>query len=98
MRRHRTVCAASAYVAGMLPGTGLQIPIITLLTVFLATAFSKPVGALAPSGEALAALVMQTFFVTVGAAGSIAQMLSTAPALFFFSCVQVAVHLGRATT
>jgi hypothetical protein len=30
------------------------------------TAFSKQVGALAPSGEALAALVMQTFFVTAG--------------------------------
>ena len=59
-----------------------------------ASAFSKPVGALAPSGEALAAIVMQTFFVTVGAAGSIAQMMSTAPALFFFSCIQVAFHLG----
>jgi len=44
------VCAVSAYLAGVLPGAGLQIPIITLLTVFLATAFPKPVGALAGSG------------------------------------------------
>jgi len=41
-----------------------------------------------PSREALAALVMQCFFVTVGAAGSIADMVATAPALFFFSVVQ----------
>ena len=31
------VCAVSAYLAGLLPGPGLQIPIITLVTVFLAT-------------------------------------------------------------
>lgn len=89
------ICAAAAYLAGVLPGAGLQIPIITLLAVCLATAFPRRVGGLAPSGEALAALVMQTFFVTVGASGSIRQMLTTAPALFFFSCVQVAVHLGE---
>ena len=38
------VCAVSAYVAGMLPGTGLQIPIITLVTVFLATAAPRAAG------------------------------------------------------
>jgi|TARA_B100001142_G_scaffold316369_1_gene356095 hypothetical protein len=68
------VCALAAYAAKMLPGTGLQIPIITLMTVALATMFPKRVGALAPSGEALATLVMQCFFVTVGAAGSVAQV------------------------
>ena len=36
---------------------------------------------------------MQLFFVTIGASGSIKQMVSTAPALFFFSFVQVMTHL-----
>lgn len=51
-------------------------------------------GALAPAGEGLAAILLQVFFSVVGAAGSVREMLSSAPALFLFSAVQVAVHLG----
>ena len=40
-----------------------------------------------------AAIVMQCFFVVIGASGSIAQMLDTAPSLFFYSFVQVMFHL-----
>ena len=87
-------CALAAYGARALPGTGMQIPLVTLITVGLATAAPRRVGALAPSGEALATIVMQLFFVTVGAAGSVSQMLATAPALFFLSLVQVSTHLG----
>ena len=72
----------------------LMIPVATLLTVACATAFPKRVGALAPSGEALAAIVMQCFFVVIGASGSIRMMLNTAPSLFFYSFVQVTFHLG----
>ena len=87
------VCALSGYVADALPVPGMQIPIITLVSVALATAFPRRVGGLAPSGEALAAIVMQCFFVVIGASGSIAQMLDTAPSLFFYSFVQVMFHL-----
>jgi hypothetical protein len=37
-------------------------------------------------------------YIAVGAAGSISMMMSTAPALFFFSCIQVSVHLGGGCT
>jgi uncharacterized membrane protein len=37
---------------------------------------------------------MQAFFVAVGASGSITHMLTTAPSLFVFSCLQVAIHLA----
>ena len=88
------ICAFGTYVAGA-ANVGAQwiIPIVTLTTVALATLFPKKVGGLAPSGEALASLAMQMFFVVIGASGSIRQMVSTAPALFFFSFVQVMTHL-----
>ena len=95
------VCAASARVVAMLPAllpggiqsTAMEIPIITLLAVAIATLFPKRTGSLAPSA-ALAAIVMQCFFVVIGASGSVRHMLATAPSLFFFSFVQVTFHLG----
>lgn len=93
-----TVTAAIGFVAKNISRafglSGMDIPIITLLTVALATAMPKRLNKLAGSGESLATLVMQAFFVAVGASGSISQMLTTAPSLFFFSCLQVAIHLG----
>jgi len=92
-----TVTAAIGFVAKNISRafglSGMDIPIITLLTVALATAIPKRLNKLAGSGESLATLVMQAFFVAVGASGSISQMLTTAPSLFFFSCLQVAIHL-----
>ena len=71
----------------------LTIPIATVFSVLVATAFPKQCKEVAQSGEALAALAMNAFFSTVGASGSIADMLSTAPSLFFFSATQVLAHL-----
>jgi len=85
---------ATKLICAALNVRGMDIPIITLLTVGLATAMPKRLGALAGSGEALATLVMQAFFVAVGASGSIAHMINTAPSLFFFSCLQVAIHMA----
>ena len=73
--------------------TGMEIPIITLVTVALATAVPKKLAAIAGSGESMATLVMQAFFVSVGASGSIREMVTTAPSLFFFSSIQVAFHV-----
>lgn len=93
------VAAKTAVVATGLAGgianavSPLMIPIATIVTIACATAFPKRVGGLAPSGEALAAIVMQCFFVVIGASGSIKMMWTTAPCLFLYSFVQVMFHL-----
>ena len=94
-----TVKSTAAVTAGLAGGIAsavnpLLIPVATVLTVAVATAFPRRVGGLAPSGEALAAIVMQCFFVVIGASGSIKMMLTTAPSLFAYSFVQVMFHLG----
>ena len=62
----------------------LTIPIATVFSVLVATTFPKQCKEVAQSGEALAALAMNAFFSTVGASGSIADMLSTALLRMFF--------------
>lgn len=42
------------------------------ITVALATLFPGPMSRLVPSGEAMAAVLMQLFFAAIGAAGSVA--------------------------
>jgi len=91
--------AAASTATGLAGGIAssvnpLLIPIATVVTIACATLFPKRVGSLAPSGEALAAIVMQCFFVVIGASGSIKMMLNTAPSLFLYSFVQVMFHLG----
>eukprot|EP00850_Spirogloea_muscicola_P005849 SM000027S09630 [mRNA] locus=s27:458982:460925:+ [translate_table: standard] len=96
-----TALAASAAICTLgvrlsarfgIPGT--SIPIVTALVVALSTAFPSVLGPLAPSSEALAGVLMQVFFATVGASGSLVQVMTTAPSLFAFSLVQVAAHLA----
>ena len=90
--------AATGLASGIASSVNpLLIPVATVVTVACATAFPRRVGALAPSGEALAAIVMQCFFVVIGASGSIKMMLNTAPSLFLYSFVQVMFHLGFTT-
>ena len=73
-------CYLSKSISILINGsTSLTIPIATILSVSIATAFPKQCKEVAQSGEALAALAMNAFFATVGASGSIADMLSTAP-------------------
>jgi len=74
--------------------SGMEIPISTFVTVALATAMPKRLATIARSGESIATLVMQAFFVSVGASGSIRHMIETAPSIFFFSSLQVAIHLA----
>ncbi|KAK9835862.1 hypothetical protein WJX74_009704 [Apatococcus lobatus] len=73
---------------------GASIPIITALSVVLATLIPNLLQPLVASGEGLAAIIMSLFFATVGANGSIHTVITTAPALFLFAFVQLAVHLG----
>ena len=89
-----SICAVSVACARAMHITGADIPVITALVVFLATVFPRLLAPLAPAGEGLAKILLQTFFAVVGASGSVRGVLATAPALFLVSGLQVAVHLG----
>lgn len=88
------ICNAGMYLAKLVGFQGGGITCITALVVVLATAFPSYIGSLAPAGEALALIMMQVFFAVIGASGSIANVVKTAPAIFLFALVQVAVHLA----
>lgn len=89
-----TICTGGVAVAKHFGFQGGSIACITGIVVTLATMFPTWVGSLAPSGEGIANILMQIFFATVGANGSVRNVIETAPALFFFSLAQIAVHLG----
>ncbi len=88
------ICAAAVACARVLCIQGADIPIITAVVVLLATLFPRYMAPLAPAGEGVAKILLQTFFAVVGASGSIRAVLTTAPALFLVSGTQVAVHLA----
>ena len=88
------ICASSVAAARALHISGADIPNVTAVVVVLATVFPRRVGSLASAGSLLAAVLLQVFFAVVGAAGSVRDVVATAPALFLFSALQVALHLG----
>eukprot|EP00891_Asterochloris_glomerata_P004584 jgi/Astpho2/4584/e_gw1.00067.194.1_t len=88
-----TICHIGVESARASGVAGGGIPFITVITVLLATAAPKALTPLVPTAEGLAAILMQIFFAAIGANGSIQQVLSTAPQLFLFSLLQIAVHL-----
>lgn len=88
------ICKAGSFLTKYFGIQGGSLPAITAIVVILATAFPRPFAQLAPSGEAMALILMQVFFTVVGASGSIWNVMSTAPSIFLFALVQIAVHLG----
>lgn len=88
------ICTAGVYLAQTLGIRGGNIPCITVLVVLLATICPSWVGPLAPAGETLAIILIQIFFAVVGASASISSVFRTAPYLFLFCFVQIAVHLA----
>jgi uncharacterized membrane protein len=88
------LCHAGALLASAAGAPGGTIPASTALTVALATACPAALAPLATSGEAVAGVLLHIFFASVGAAGSVRAVLSTAPALFAFCAVQIFAHLG----
>uniref|UniRef100_A0ACD5ZNL0 Uncharacterized protein n=1 Tax=Avena sativa TaxID=4498 RepID=A0ACD5ZNL0_AVESA len=86
--------AGTALAASLGVAQGGTLPCVTALVVLLATAFPGILGALAPSGETMALILMQVFFTAVGANGSVVDAVTKAPAVFAFAAVQVAVHLA----
>ncbi|KAL2652160.1 hypothetical protein R1flu_020288 [Riccia fluitans] len=88
------ICMAGNLMAKALKLQGGGIPCITAVVVVLATLFPSFCGKLSTSGTGLAMVLLHIFFTTVGANASIANVIRSAPSLFVFSLVQVAVHLA----
>ncbi|GAA0165882.1 hypothetical protein LIER_21171 [Lithospermum erythrorhizon] len=88
------ICKAADYMTKYFGITGGSLPAITAIVVVLATAFPEQFAYLAPSGEAMALILMQVFFTVVGASGNIWNVINTAPSIFLFALVQIAVHLA----
>ena len=88
------ICYAGTSAAAALRYRGGSITVITAITVTIATCLPRLVAPLTASGEGLAAILMQLFFASVGASGSIATVVRTAPALFLWSLIAVSVHMG----
>ncbi|XP_015571318.1 uncharacterized membrane protein YjcL [Ricinus communis] len=87
------ICKAGSYVTKLFGIQGGILPAVTAIVVILATAFPTQFNGLAPSGEAMALILMQVFFTVVGASGNIWNVVKTAPSIFMFALVQIAVHL-----
>ncbi|KAF8662320.1 hypothetical protein HU200_056531 [Digitaria exilis] len=88
------ICKAGSAIAHQLGIHGATLPCVTALVVFLATAFPRQLGELAPAGETMALILMQLFFAVVGANGNVVDAVTKAPAVFAFALVQVSVHLA----
>lgn len=88
------ICKTSIYLTNICGIQGGNLPAITAIVVILATVFPTQFGYLAPAGDTISLVLMQVFFAVVGASGSIWNVINTAPSIFMFAFVQVAVHLA----
>ncbi|KAG4172672.1 hypothetical protein ERO13_A11G011700v2 [Gossypium hirsutum] len=89
-----SICKVASHVTNLYNIEGGILPGVTAIVVILATLFPKQFGELAPAGDALALVLMQVFFGVVGASGSVRNVIETAPGIFLFAMIQVAVHLA----
>ncbi|ONI25392.1 hypothetical protein PRUPE_2G300000 [Prunus persica] len=87
------ICKSGHYLTKYFGIQGGILPAVTAIVVTLATVFPKQFAYLAPTGEAMAVILMQVFFAVVGASGNIWSVINTAPSIFFFALIQIAVHL-----
>ncbi|CAB4271469.1 unnamed protein product [Prunus armeniaca] len=88
------ICKSGHYLTKYFGIQGGILPAVTAIVVTLATVFPKQFAYLAPTGEAMAVILMQVFFAVVGASGNIWNVINTAPSIFFFALIQIAVHLA----
>nr|KJB34162.1 hypothetical protein B456_006G051100 [Gossypium raimondii] len=88
------ICKLGAYLTKYFGIPGGILPAVTAIVVILATVFPTQFGHLAPSGEAMALILMQVFFTVVGASGNIWSVIRTAPSIFMFALVQISIHLA----
>jgi len=88
------ICHLGTQTAAALGCPSQALSAVTALSVAAATLFPRALAPLAPSGEGLAAVIMQTFFAAVGASADVGLVVRSAPVLFAFSAVALAGHLG----
>lgn len=88
-----TLCYLGQELAVAIGYPSAAISVITLLTVALATFFPSQLKPLVASSEGIAFILLQIFFAAVGASGEIRAVLNTAPSLFIFCFLQIAIHL-----
>ncbi|CAH2070222.1 unnamed protein product [Thlaspi arvense] len=88
------ICKVGAMATKHFGISGGILPAVTAIVVVLATVFPSHFGRLAPSGEAMALILMQVFFTVIGASGNIWSVINTAPSIFLFALVQIGTHLA----
>jgi uncharacterized membrane protein len=88
------LCHLGTQLAAALGAPSQALTAVTALSVAAATLFPQRLAPLAPSGEGLAAVIMQTFFAAVGASADVGLVVRSAPVLFAFSAVAIAAHLA----
>lgn len=88
------ICKAGSSLSKYYGIQGGTLPAVTAIVVILATLFPGQFNQLAPSGEAMAMILMQVFFAVVGASGNIWSVIRTAPSIFLFCLIQIAIHLA----
>ena len=87
-----TICAVGFRLSSLISIQGSGILIITAIVVILATVFPKQIGTI-EGADQIGSLLMQVFFVVIGASANIYVVLRVGPVLFFFAGVILLVHL-----
>lgn len=89
------ICFVSDMIARhWLGAPSLTICVATAVTVALASLFQAQLQPLVKSAEGMSAILLQFFFASIGASGSVGEVVTKAPALFAFSFLQISVHLA----
>ncbi len=87
-----SICAVGFGLSDLINIQGSGILIITAIVVIVATIFPKQVGTI-EGADQIGALLMQVFFVVIGASANIYVVLRVGPVLFLFAAVILLVHL-----
>lgn len=87
------ICTVASFISAVIPLSLGVVPIVTAIVVVIATLAPKQLARYQKAGSAVGLFFMQVFFAVAGAGGSIKTVVTRAPVLFMFSCVQLSVHL-----
>jgi len=86
------LCMVSSILKSLFYPDLSVIPIVSILTVAAASIFPGAFRRLTLSGGKIGIFLMQLFFAATGANGNVAKVIETAPMVFVFSVVQIAIH------
>lgn len=88
------ICYLGKMVTAWLPISLGVLPTITIVSLVLSTLFPKLLGPFSRAGNAIGIFFMQIFFAATAASGSIIGVLKSAPLLFAFIVLHLALHLA----